>query len=80
MAEIELTLAHSKDVRENATKKWRQRVIEQIEGYDNLNYFSAAEDTDSIVSVRVKHPISGKWMIKSELAKVFKALTLDMST
>lgn len=44
-----------------------------------LDYFAAAEDTASIVSVRLKHPDTGKWMIKSELAKVFKAMTLDMS-
>tara|TARA_B110000305_G_scaffold174689_1_gene193188 strand:- start:3 stop:317 length:315 start_codon:yes stop_codon:yes gene_type:complete len=32
------------------------------------------------VSVRIKHPDTGKWMTKNELAKVFKAMTLDMST
>ena len=47
--------------------------------FDNLSYFAAAEDTPSIVSLRVIHPDTGKWMVKSELAKVFKALTLDMS-
>lgn len=44
-----------------------------------MNYFNEAEDTASIVSVRIKHPDTGAWMNKNELAKVFKAMTLDMS-
>lgn len=54
-------------------------MIKLVEKHDNLDYFDAAEDTASIVSVRIRHPSTGNWMIKSELAKVFKALTLDMS-
>lgn len=50
-----------------------------IDRFDNLSYFSAAEDTPSIVSLRVIHPQTGKWMIKDELKKVFRAMTLDMS-
>ena len=46
--------------------------------FDNLDYFDSAEDTASIVSVRIKHSETGNWMIKSELAKVFKAMTLDV--
>ena len=46
---------------------------------DNLNYFDSAIDTPSIVSIRIKHPSTGEWMKKAELAKVFKAMTLDMS-
>lgn len=50
-----------------------------VNDHDSLDYFDAAEDTASIVSVRLKHPETGKWMVKSELSKVFKAMTLDMS-
>ena len=50
-----------------------------VKSHPNLDYFSEAEDTDSIVSIRIKHPETGKWMVKGELAKVFKAMTLDMS-
>lgn len=50
-----------------------------VKSHPNMDYFSEAEDTDSIVSVRIKHPDTGNWMVKSELAKVFKAMTLDMS-
>jgi hypothetical protein len=50
-----------------------------VNNYANLNYFREAKDTDSIVSVRINHPDTGKWMVKSELAKVFRAMTLDMS-
>ena len=53
--------------------------MDRIGQYDNLDYFSAAEDTPSIISVRVIHPDTGRWMNKSELATVFKALTLDLS-
>ena len=58
---------------------WRMAVIENLKNYPNLSYFSAAEDTPSIVSVRIKHPDTGAWMVKAELAKIFKALTLDVS-
>lgn len=54
-------------------------MIQLVKEKDNLDYFSEAEDTASIVSVRMKHPGTGAWMVKSELAKVFKAMTLDMS-
>lgn len=54
-------------------------MIKELGEYKNLDYFSEAEDTPSIVSLRIKHPDTGAWMNKSELAKVFKAMTLDMS-
>ena len=54
-------------------------MVDMVKSHSNLDYFSEAEDTDSIVSVRIKHPETGKWMVKAELAKVFKAMTLDMS-
>lgn len=79
MIEIEKTLVFDETTRDNATKDWRKDVVSDIGRYENLSYFSAAEDTDSIVSVRIKHPDTGKWMTKNELAKVFKAMTLDMS-
>lgn len=79
LAEIEKTLQIEEKVRKQATDHWRKQVIDEISKYPNLDYFSAAEDTPSIVSLRIIHPDSGKWMVKSELAKVFKALTLDMS-
>lgn len=63
----------------NATDTWRQEVINMVGEHENLNYFSEAKDTASIVSVRIKHPETGAWMNKDELAKVFKAMTLDMS-
>ena len=49
-----------------------------VKKHPNLDYFDEAEDTASIVSVRIKHPDTGKWMVKAELAKVFRAMTLDM--
>lgn len=76
---MEPTLRIPQDVREKATDGWRQSVIKMVKEHPELNYFDAAEDTASIVSVRIKHPDTGKWMVKSELAKVFKAMTLDMS-
>lgn len=80
MAEIEKTLQIDEQTRKEATTYWRQQVIEEFSKYANLDYFSAAEDTPSIVSMRIVHPDTGKWMNKAELAKVFKALTLDMSS
>ena len=50
-----------------------------IKIYDNLSYFEEAADTDSIISLRVKHPDTGEWMNKDELAKVFKAMTEDIN-
>ena len=50
-----------------------------VNNHTNLDYFKEAEDTDSIVSVRIAHPATGKWMVKAELARVFRAMTLDMS-
>lgn len=79
MAEIEKTFEFDEITRKAATSDWRKSVIEHVGQYKNLSYFDAAEDTDSIVSVRVKHPDTGEWMIKSELSKVFKAMTLDMT-
>ena len=79
MIEIEKTLVFDETTRDNATKDWRKDVVSDIGRYENLSYFSAAEDTDSIVSVRIKHPDTGKYLTKSELAKVFKAMTLEMS-
>ena len=51
-------------------------MIEEEAKYDVLDYFSAAKDSDSIVSIRIKKG-DGEWMNKSELAKVFKAMTED---
>jgi hypothetical protein len=80
LAEMEPTLSIPSDVRLAATANWRMAVIENIKKYQNLSYFSAAEDTPSIVSVRIKHPETGAWMVKSELSKIFLALTLDVSS
>ena len=79
LAEMEPTLEIEESVRFGAIKEWRGKVVEKLGTFENLDYFSAAEDTDSIVSLRIKHPETGKWMVKSELSKVFKAATLDMS-
>ena len=45
----------------------------------NLVYFNEAEDTPSIVSIKVNHPKTGLPMKKAELAQVFLAMTLDVS-
>jgi hypothetical protein len=58
----------------NATDTWRQEVINMVGEHENLNYFSEAKDTASIVSVRIKHPETGAWMNKDELAKVTRSL------
>ena len=47
--------------------------------HENLSYFEEAADTDSIISLKVKHPETGEWMNKEELAKVFKAMTEDIN-
>ena len=78
LAEMEPTLSIPKNTREEATSNWRESVIDMVKSHENLNYFSEAEDTASIVSVRIKHPETGAWMVKAELAKVFRAMTLDM--
>ena len=80
LAEMEPTLAISKEIRQIATIVWRSSVIEYLKSYPNLSYFDAANDTPSIVSVRIKHPVSSVWMIKSELVKIFKDQTLDVSS
>ena len=77
ITEIESTLQIPEKTRTDAMKTWRERVIEVIGTYDNLSYFSEAEDTPSIVSLRILHPESQKFMKKSELAKVFLNLTLE---
>lgn len=76
---MEHTLSIPADLRKQATSTWRQSVIELVQRHPILDYYQAAEDTPSIVSVRIKHPKTGKWLKKGELAHVFKALTLDMS-
>ena len=72
------TLGIPKVTRQKAEKLWRNTVIKFLKQFDNLDYFDSAEDTASIVSVRIKHSETGNWMIKSELAKVFRAMTLDV--
>jgi hypothetical protein len=79
LAEMEPTLSIPTDVRQRAVTNWRAEVIKNLGEHPNLDYFAAAEDTPSIVSVRIKHPKTGAWMVKAELAKIFKALTLDVS-
>lgn len=54
-------------------------MIKNISKFDNLSYFSEAEDTLSIISLKILHPVSKKPMKKSELGKVFLNLTLDVS-
>ena len=54
-------------------------MIKTVSQYPNLAYFDEAEDTPSIISIKVMHPETGLPMKKSELAEVFKALTLDVS-
>jgi len=85
LAEIEATLAIDEDERMSLIKQWRQRLVELIERRAPcLNYFSEAQDTDSIVSVRVRNPFqeqeSRPWLKKAELALIFKAMTLDLSS
>ena len=75
---MEATLGIAEQERIEATKWWRFFVVSDIGKFDNLDYFSAAEDTPSIVSVRCVHPDTGKWMNKAELAKVFLNMTLDL--
>ena len=75
---MEPTLGIPKVTRQKAEKLWRNTVIKFLKQFDNLDYFDSAEDTASIVSVRIKHSETGNWMVKSELAKVFKAMTLDV--
>lgn len=79
LAEMEPTLAIPSKVRQFATNEWRMAVIQHLKLYKNLSYFTAADDTPSIISVRMKHPETGSWMVKAELVKIFKALTLDVS-
>lgn len=75
MVEIEKTLEIDEEVRNTAVKEWRSEVINILSLHENLSYFEEASDTDSIISLRVKHPETGDWMNKNELAKVFKAMT-----
>ena len=79
LAEMEATLKIPEADRISSTANWNKSVVDMIAEFKNLDYFSAAQDTPSIVSLRLKHPKTDKWMVKSELVKVFKAMTLDMS-
>lgn len=48
--------------------------------HENLEYFAQANDTDSIVSFRVRNQSGeSEWLKKEELVKVFRAMTLDRS-
>ena len=53
LAEIEKTLLISESIRVESEQLWRAEIISELEKYDNLNYFSQASDTTSIVSIRV---------------------------
>ena len=75
MAEIEKTLEIDEEVRNSAVREWRSEVVSIVNTHENLSYFEEASDTDSIISLRVKHPETGEWMNKTELSKVFKAMT-----
>jgi hypothetical protein len=76
LAEIEQTLKIEESIRLEHEQLWRNEVIAELEKYDNLNYFSAANDTTSIVSIRIKSTKEGKeWFNKGELVHVFKAMT-----
>jgi len=80
LAEMEPTLAIDQETRVAKTKEWRNHIISYVDNFERLDYFRAAEDTDSIVSIRIKHTdVSKDWMNKSELAKVFKAMTSDQN-
>ena len=80
LAEMEPTLKIDETERVSKTAEWRKAVVEMVGKHDNLNYFEAAYDTDSIISIRIKNTGDERpWFNKSELAKVFKAMTLDMS-
>ena len=80
LAEMEATGKLSEDHRFDLTTKWRSEVINLVKKEACLDYFEAAHDTDSIVSIRVKNQEGERpWLKKSELAKIFKAMTLDMS-
>jgi post-segregation antitoxin (ccd killing protein) len=77
---MEPTINISKEIRESATNEWRSSVIEHLNQKPNLSYFEAAEDSPSIISVRIKHPVTNRWMVKSELVNIFKDQTLDVSS
>ena len=79
LAEMEPTFKYDFELRNKTTNSWRHAVIEEINKFENLSYFSEAEDTSSVISVCIRHPDTGNWMAKSELGKVFLAMTLDMS-
>ena len=47
-----------------------------------MDYYAAADETESIVSIRLKNTATdakNPWFKKSELATVFKAMTEDKS-
>ena len=78
LAEIEPTLKIEESVRVAQAQAWSNAVKAELSKYNNLNYFSAAEDTTSIISVRIKSTIEGKeWFNKGQLVHVFKAMTQD---
>jgi len=65
LAEIEPTLKIEESVRVAQAQHWSNAVKTELSKYSNLNYFSAAEDTTSIISVRIKSTIEGKeWFNK----------------
>ena len=69
-------------MRRVAEKSWRQSVIDFVSEHDNLDYYEAADETESIVSIRIKNTnkdAKNPWFKKSELATVFKAMTEDKS-
>ena len=77
---MEPTLAIIEEERFQFVALWREYIIEQISKYPDLFYFSRAKDTDSILSVRFKHPDPSKtYMNKTELTKIFSAMPEDKS-
>ena len=83
LAEIEPTLSIPENERSVAESNWRQSVIDLLSEHENLDYYSAADETKSIVSIRLKNTSSNAktpWFNKSELATVFKAMTEDKSS
>ena len=91
LAEMKATLKVDEFERQEATACWRKAIIEAVSKHPRLRHFSEAEGchgfqvSQSIVSVTLHKSdkngtITNNAMTKSELSKVFQAMTEDMST
>lgn len=78
LAEMEPTLQIPPEDWNNAKEMWRSRIKEEVERYPELHYHTDTEDTQSIVTVHLKHPETGKYLSKRELQLVHQAMTMDL--